>query len=193
MLFEPCLAFTLDEEGKLSLDEQDSGNWYGGRLCGTNLGISAPTMAEVLRERGLPCEPPDVEQAIQALTPGTASPIYRMRYWNAVQGDHLPAGVDLMVFDHGVPSGVHASVELLQRLLPVAMDGALGPMTLKAVLAAWPLDLIHDLAEAQDAAYRRTKNFDRYGHDWIARLGRRHARAMALHAAALRPLKGAAS
>lgn len=192
MDFEPCLAFTLEEEGRLSLDEHDPGNWYAGKLCGTNLGISAPVMAAVLHDQGHPTEPSDVARAIQCLTSGTASPIYRTRYWNPVQGDHLPAGLDLMVFDHSVPSGVHGSVVLLQRLLPVAMDGALGPVTLKAVLARWPSELIDDLAEAQDAAYRRMTNFPRDGRGWLDRLGRRHAKALAMHAAALTPA-GAAS
>ena len=32
--------------------------------------------------------------------------MYKAKYWDAVQGDHLPSGVDILVADFGVNAGL---------------------------------------------------------------------------------------
>jgi lysozyme family protein len=32
--------------------------------------------------------------------------MYKAKYWDAVQGDHLPSGVDISVADFGVNAGL---------------------------------------------------------------------------------------
>lgn len=60
--------------------------------------------------------------------------IYRKQYWNAIRGDELPIGVDLVVFDQAVNSGPVQSGKWLQRALGVTADGHIGAATLDALL-----------------------------------------------------------
>ena len=47
--------------------------------------------------------------------------IYRDDYWNAVEGDQLPKGVDYAVFDCGVLNGVATAAKILQARLGAAV------------------------------------------------------------------------
>lgn len=79
---------------------------------------------------------PDVD--IDGLTRLGAIAIYHARYWNVIQGDKLPRGLDLVLFDCAVNMGPPQAVRLLQRVLRVPEDGILGPQTLKAARAFRP-------------------------------------------------------
>lgn len=46
-----------------------------------------------------------------------AMAIYRSKYWAAVRADDLPSGVDDVVFDYGVNSGVGRAGKVLRRVL----------------------------------------------------------------------------
>lgn len=157
--FHKCLEFTLGEEGGYSDDPHDSGNWTGGsvgvgELKGTKFGISAASY-------------PDLD--IKALTIATAGEIYRKDYWHPINGDKLPAGLDLMVFDFGVNAGTFESATELQRIVGVATDGDIGPITLKAC-KDYKGDLLLALATAHDQHYESLSDFDRYGDGWINRV-----------------------
>lgn len=148
---QACLAFTLHHEGGYQARPNDRGNWFDGRLIGTNFGISAPTLAEWLgQDRAESLTAADM----QVLGLGTARAIYAARYWNTVRGDDLPAGMDLMLFDFAVLAGPHRSVSIVQALLArrlgtITIDGFLGPRTLAAVLRTSERILIPGIATAQ--------------------------------------------
>lgn len=65
--------------------------------------------------------------------------IYREQYWNVINGDKLPAGVDYVIFDGAVNSGPVQSVKWCQRALQEAgcydgrIDGHIGEGTLAAI------------------------------------------------------------
>ena len=44
-------------------------------------------------------------------------PMYKERYWDVVQGDHLPSGVDTSVADFGVNAGPSRAAKRLQRVV----------------------------------------------------------------------------
>jgi lysozyme family protein len=69
---------------------------------------------------------------VRALTRAEAASIYRRFYWDAVRADALPPGLDHAVFDLAVNSGPPRASTLLQRVLGVAEDGLIGPITLEA-------------------------------------------------------------
>ena len=119
--FAGCVAATLRWEGGYVDHPQDPGG------C-TNRGITRATLE---RWRRAPTTCDDVRD----LTEQEARKIYRAHYWNAVQGDALPDGIDLVVFDFAVNSGRRRAVQFLQRQLGVEEDGAIGPVTLAAVHA----------------------------------------------------------
>lgn len=177
MNFPRCLSFTLGEEAGYQTNRADRGNWLGDVLVGTNLGISAPVLALWLREHQRITDPKVVAQVMRSLPITTASEIYEARYWRPVQGDALPAGVDVMLFDHGVSAGIGGSVRCVQQLVGAVADGALGPITLAAIRAAPIVPLLAGLEAAQRAAYRAMKSFPDFGRGWLARLDRRAATA----------------
>lgn len=64
----------------------------------TNRGITQATLSH---ERGQRASIDDVRN----LTRAEAAEIYRKKYWNLIQGEALPAGVDLLALDIAVNSG----------------------------------------------------------------------------------------
>ncbi|OUJ16480.1 glycosyl hydrolase 108 family protein [Acetobacter sp. DsW_063] len=197
--FEACLAFALEEEGGYQRISGDPGNWYRGRLIGTNMGISANTLATWLH-RGV--EVSDM----RGLTAETAGAIYRQNYWQEVRGDTLPSGLDLMGFDYGVNAGVGASLTalsdsavarlayqalnmgrsrlmVLQRWLGVDVDGVYGPITEAALVesqSGQQAARILYVSRLQERHYRSLDGFTQFGAGWLARLARRQARALEL-------------
>src|SRR4051812_19204391 len=94
--FDACMPFIFREEGGFTKDPHDPGNWTGGKvgkgvLKGTNFGIAASSHGAL---------------EIAKLTKADAAAIYRREYWNACSCDILSTGVDLVVMDVAVNSGV---------------------------------------------------------------------------------------
>ncbi len=125
-LFEDAFRLIVGEEGGLSTNPADPGNWTGGArgrgICrGTKYGIAAsahPTLD------------------IHSLTLDQARTIYRDNYWSPLQADSLPKPVALLVFDAAINCGVARAIVWLQTAAGCAADGALGPETLAAIQAA---------------------------------------------------------
>ena len=169
MNFNECMGFTRRCEGGFTSNPEDRGNWTGGEigvgtLKGTNFGLSAAAYPHL---------------NLRDLTPEAADAIYRRDYWQPVRGDELPAGLDLMVFDHGVNAGVAASVRLLQAVLALLVDGEMGPRTLFAARQAEPRGLILRLSEVQSQFYAADREMMfRYG--LLQRLTRRTVAALAM-------------
>jgi len=119
---------------------------------------------------------------LRALSEEEAKAIYRSEYWNAVQGDALPPGVDHQVFDMAVNAGVRRSSLQLQDVVGADPDGVVGPRTLARV-ALFPDKvpmIIEGLEAAHEAHYRSLRTFDVFGRGWLARLARRTALAREL-------------
>lgn len=162
--FDRCLSEVLRHEGAYVDHPADPGG-------ATNLGI---TLATLRAWRKRPVSKADVRD----LTRAEAAEIYRARYWDAVRGDDLPAGVDLMVFDLAVNSGVKRGGQFLQEALGVAADGAIGPVTLAALKAVRPVEIIERMAARRERYYRGLRTFPTFGKGWLARLASVRARAL---------------
>ena len=141
--FDSCCAFTKTEEGGYSGLPQDAGNWTSGRvgsgvLIGSNMGVSAPTLADWIgREFAL------TPAYMKALPTQTYTAIVRAKYWRLMNIGALPAGLDLSVMDHGWNRGASTSVRLVQRLVGVpVVDGDCGPETLAAIAGVTPAALL---------------------------------------------------
>lgn len=81
--FEICVAKVFQDEGGYTNDPADS----GGK---TNFGITQK----------------ETSIDVKTITKEQAKAIYKKKYWDALDCDNLPAGVDYTVFDYGVNSGV---------------------------------------------------------------------------------------
>ncbi len=171
--FDSCINFTLEQEGGYQCLHDDPGNWTGGvvgvgELKGTKYGISA-------------AEYPHLD--IPNLTRAQAIAIYHEDYWIPIDGDALPLGADLVVFDFGVNAGTGESARCLQSIVHVTQDGIIGPVTLNAV-HAYTGDLVGALSTAHESYYEGLADFPQFGQDWLRRvhLCETTAKAMIAHA-----------
>jgi lysozyme family protein len=124
---------------------------------------------------------------LRAIAPETVSAIYRALYWNAVHGDALPSGVDLIVFDTAINSGPHRAAEFLQRALGMPddhVDGSIGPQTLEAVAKVTALVIIDRFTVEHDVFYHELPGFGHFGAGWENRLHSVEAKAVQLAKAA---------
>ena len=110
------------------------------------------------------------EADMRALTPQAVQPIYKARYWDAIHGDDLPHGVDYCLFDCAVNSGPGRAIKLMQYVLYLKVDGALGHNTLGAIREADPIELIEDYSQRRINFLRSLPTWATFGAGWKARV-----------------------
>ena len=161
--FDKCLEVILDAEGGYVNHPRDPGGI-------TNRGITLRTYSEWT---GKPMNT-ITERTMRGLKVEDVAPIYKEKYWNRVDGDRLPKGMDLSVFDMAVNAGPHRAVKLLQSMLPNCyVDGVIGPITIKKVEEEYsddPKGLITDYAHQREVYYRSLSHFDAFGRGWLNRV-----------------------
>ena len=173
--FDACLDFTLKAEGGFVNDPRDSGG-------ATKNGITLTTLTDWRQQHG---EPPPPLTDLQNISTAEVRAIYGAEFWNRVNGDNLPYGVDLMVFDFGVTAAPARSARMLQVVLrePVKADSWIGPKTLdvlSALYAVNPQQLIGWLYAAQGAYYKSLSAYATFGTGWTNRLDKRKDAALAM-------------
>jgi len=102
-----------------------------------------------------------------------AHKIYKHYYWNKVHADLLPSGVDVLIADMAVNSGVSAASKCLQRAVNAEQDGVIGPKTLAKVEAFGANVLIHKIFLLRREAYfniAAIRNNIKFYKGWINRL-----------------------
>lgn len=178
--FPRCCQVILRHEGGYADHPHDPGG-------ATNYGITHKTLADWRgKDRVTKAE-------VRALQPTEAQEIYRSRYWNAVAGDDLPAGVDLMTFDFGVNAGNHRSAKMLQGIIGADQDGVIGPATLKRLSELDTASVIEAFAAARMKYYRGLRHWQTFGKGWTRRTAETKAEALAMvgtRPAAPRPTQG---
>lgn len=171
--FPACLRFTLQYEGGYVDHPRDPGG-------ATNLGITRATLA---RWKGRPV----TKAEVKALSKAEAAQIYEEYYWRPVRGDELPVGVDCVVFDYGVNSGVGRAAIALQRCVSVADDGKIGPLTLKALEAVLPAVLVDRVCAERMSFLTRLSTWRVFGKGWKRRVDACEAAAGKMRPAPKRP------
>lgn len=138
----------------------------------TNKGITQRTYNAWRASRGL------ATRSVRGITGSEVSAIYKRDYWDKVGADGLPPGVDFAVFDFAVNSGPYRAAQYLQRILNVATDGRVGPITLAAA-ASWRNQhaLIDEYMDRRMAFLRALGTWGVFGDGWTKRVVR--ARQMA--------------
>ena len=151
--FDASLAFTLAEEGGFLDHPTDP-------RATLNSGISLGRLRRFLRA-------PHLERDdIRHIPCATVRALYRADFWNRDRCDALPAGIDLMVFDHAVNAGPDRSGRALQLAAGHRrdrVDGAIGPDTLARVAAMDANALLEALSALQRTCYRRMAAFGLFG------------------------------
>ena len=153
--FDECLKMLLKHEGGYVNHPSDP----GGR---TNLGVTQAVYEDWVGH-------PVTEDDMRALTPEDVAPIYKKNYWDKVRGDDLPAGVDWCAFDWAVNSGSGRAAKAIQRAVGSVQDGAIGPMTLKAIADLDSDRIIESVYHTRQKFYERLKTFNTFGKGWTRR------------------------
>lgn len=99
-----------------------------------------------------------------------AQRIYKDRYWDAVQAEHLPADVRYAVFDAAVNSGVAQAAKWLQRACGVKDDGVIGPQTIRAANALHPEGLKRKMLAQRLRFMATLANWPAFGRGWANRI-----------------------
>lgn len=110
------------------------------------------------------------EEAMRSLTLEDVKPLYRKNYWDAVDGDSLPSGVDYAVFDVAVNSGVGRAAKFLQQAVGVEADGQIGPHTLSEVNAQVPEEIAIKVCDTRMRFLESLPTFEAFGHGWTNRV-----------------------
>ena len=110
------------------------------------------------------------KEQLRAISDAEVYDIYRQQYWNKIDGDYLPSGVDYAVFDAAVNMGVGRAAKLIQEAVGVTADGVLGPKSLSAIQKADPKELIEKFSALKEAFYRSLKTFPVFGVGWLRRV-----------------------
>lgn len=160
--FKASLSRVLVSEGGFVDHPKDPGG-------ATNQGVTQRTYDAYRRGKGLRL------RTVRSMTEGERDEIYRRQYWDAVQGDNLPAGLDYVMFDGCANSGPKQSIKWLQRALGAAytgtIDGVIGLGTLAALnevddVAA----LIGRICDRRLAFLRALDGWRYFGNGWKARV-----------------------
>jgi lysozyme family protein len=154
--FDAALLKLLSHEGGFVNNIRDSGGM-------TNRGVTRRTLENWLGRAV-------TETEMRNLTPEAVGPLYKKMYWDKVQADALPSGVDYAVFDCAVNSGPVQALKFLQRAVGVADDGVMGPLTLRAVNALRAGDVVEKFTDARLNFLKSLHNFDEFGRGWCRRV-----------------------
>lgn len=171
--FDKCFELVIGHEGGFTDDRHDRGNWTSGKvgvgkLKGTKYGISAMSY-------------PDVN--IAGLTLYDAKAIYRRDYWDRTYCDQLPAGLDYLVFDANINHGRLRSGRFLQMAVGSAVDGLIGPNTIKASATVDTVQAINEFCVTRGLFYTEISTFQRYKKGWFRRLMDTHHVALGMASA----------
>jgi len=99
---------------------------------------------------------------------------FRVNYWQPVHGDDInDQGVADKLYDACVNMGTGTAIRLMQKALGVGVDGSIGPITIGAINAASPEDLLSKFKAARIAHYENivmnNPEDQKYLHSWISR------------------------
>lgn len=169
--FDDSLPVTLVYEGAFSDNPHDP----GGRT------MKGVTQRVYDAFRDLNKQP---RRDVKLITDTELYTIYQVQYWDKVEGNSLPPGLDLAVFDFAVNSGPEQAVKVLQRLVKVTDDGIMGMRTVAAVKAFEDTeDLITSYSDARLSFMSKLKNWRYFKDSWTTRVKgiEDHAVKMYLH------------
>lgn len=158
--FAKCMEVVAVFEGGYINHPKDPGG-------ATNLGVTQAVYDSYRRKKR------QKTQTVKNITKAERDAIFRFQYWDPVQGDNLPTGVDLAVFDYAINSGVGRATRSLQKVIGAKEDGQLGLNTLKSVQYEYDFnkqDLIRLYCEDRYAFVKKLSTFSTFGKGWTRRI-----------------------
>ena len=74
------------------------------------------------------------------------------------------------MFDFAVNAGPGRAIKVMQSAVGVTPDGGFGPLTMAAVKAIDPVELINKFSQAKEDFYRSLSQFPTFGKGWLNRV-----------------------
>ncbi len=99
--YQYCLTNLLKDEGGYTNNPNDKGG-------PTNFGITIADYRMYINPNG-------TADDVKKMSVEQAKLIYKTKYWNKVDGDNLPSGVDYAIFDYAVHSGVARALKINKK------------------------------------------------------------------------------
>jgi lysozyme family protein len=159
--FDTSLGLTLVYEGGWVNNPNDPGG-------ATYKGVTQAVYDDDRDRRKVP------RQSVRLMTDAELRAIYRWRYWDMINGDSLPLGVDYAAFDFAVNSGVARSARALQGIVHAVQDGQIGPITIQAIVSyssTYGVSALTDaLCNARMAFLQGLPTFATFGQGWTRRV-----------------------
>jgi lysozyme family protein len=175
----PSIERVLVSEGGYTNDREDPGG------C-TNLGITIFDTRLYVKKNATCAD-------VKRLTKPTVVPIYGGKYWDALNADALPSGLDYSVFDEGVNSGVARAGRVLRQLLGLPThDWHVTPEVIDAIKGRAVTALIRQFNAERSAFLHRLKTCPTFCGGWDKRVRSVNAISLQLAAGAAVPLPPAA-
>lgn len=167
--YDACEIHVLASEGGYTNDPKDPGG-------PTNWGITIYD-ARLYWKR-------DAGAAdVKAMPRAVAEDIYRKKYWDALDCDALPAGLDYTVFDYGVNSGIARSGKVLRQCMGLpATDWHVTPDVIAALAKRDMPALIKEVNAQRLHFLQGLSTWPHFGKGWGARVA--SVEAISLHMAA---------
>lgn len=165
--FEACLKETLSHEGGWSDHKDDPGG-------ATMKGVTLDTYRR--------WRPGATKAQLRAITDAEVAAIYRKDYWDAVNADDLPAGLDLVAFDGAVNSGPSRGAKWLQAGVGAKQDGKVGPATIAAARACDTRTAVNRACDARLAFLKTLGTWPTFGEGWSRRVASVRSTALAMAA-----------
>ncbi len=120
---------TLKHEGGFQNNKKDSGNYVGGKLIGTNFGITPESWADYI---GKPPSSITVND-MKNITKDDAVKFYGDTWDRYKIGSKIPTRLQSQFFDIVVNNGYTGAMKVLQNASDVKEDGKFGDITRKAI------------------------------------------------------------
>lgn len=162
--YPQAIAFVLKQEGGYTNDPRDPGG-------PTNWGI---TIFDARKHWKADATAADVK----AMPLQAAKDIYQSKYWNAVCGPLLPAGLDLCTFDSGVNSGVGRSNIWLGRAIGSPAKDY--PTLAKQAPSVDQPKAIDRYCDVRLSFLHSLRTWDHFGKGWGSRVAQLRAKAHVL-------------
>jgi lysozyme family protein len=156
--YADAMKIVLRFEGGKDDDPRDP----GGR---TNQGIIQREFSAWLKKNGRP------NRDVFTMNNEERDAIYWENYGIKIRFNELPPGIDFLVLDGAINSGVAQSVKWIQRELNLTADGVLGAVTLQRIIDHPDHDLlVAGVCNRRMAFLRALKTWSYFGKGWTSRV-----------------------